>query len=139
MSYAEVVLAHFHRPCNQFVMNAADRVGVAGVPMNGPFMVLYLRLEDSSDRIAAASFQTHGCAPSIAAGSYLCSVLPGTRLDQADRWTEAAINEALGGLPEHKRHCSALAAEALARATAPPEGDPDPVAGAARGAEESAS
>ena len=54
---------------------------------------------------------------SIAAGSFLCTVLPGERLiEAAERWTEVAIHEALGGLPDHKRHCSALAATALLRA-----------------------
>jgi NifU-like protein involved in Fe-S cluster formation len=96
-------------------MERPDAIGVAGVPAQGPFLVLYLRLE--GDRIADASFQTHGCAPSIAAGSLLCTELPGQRLaDATARWTEVAIHEALGGLPQHKRHCSALAAEALVRA-----------------------
>ncbi len=117
MSYADVLLQHFHRPRNQCVLEGADAVGVAGVPGNGPFMVLYLRLDDAG-RVAEAAFQTHGCAPSIAAGSLLATVLPGEVPDDAlvGRWTEVAIHEALGGLPDHKRHCSALAAGALERA-----------------------
>jgi nitrogen fixation NifU-like protein len=96
-------------------MERPDRIGVAGVPAQGPFVVLYLRLEGTA--IVDASFQTHGCAPSIAAGSLLCTELPGLSLVEAtERWTEVAIHEALGGLPPHKRHCSALASEALLRA-----------------------
>ncbi|MCW8141832.1 MAG: iron-sulfur cluster assembly scaffold protein, partial [Planctomycetota bacterium] len=84
-------------------------------PSQGPFLVLYLRLK--GDRIAEAAFQTHGCAPSIAAGSLLCEALPGQRPDEAcARWTEPAIHDALGGLPPHKRHCSVLAAAALRQA-----------------------
>lgn len=115
MSYADVLLRHFHQPRNQRVMDSPDVVGVAGFPGQGPYLVLYLRIED--DRILEAAFQTHGCAPSIAAGSLLATELPGATLtDALVRWTEVAIHEALGGLPPHKRHCSALAAGALARA-----------------------
>lgn len=115
MTYADVVMRHFHSPRNNHVMGSPDLVGIAGEPGYGPFLVLYLRLEAA--RVVDASFQTHGCAPSIAAGSLLATELPGSTLAEATtRWTEAAINEALGGLPEHKRHCSALAAEALLRA-----------------------
>lgn len=93
-------------------MRDADLVGVAGVPGNGPFLVVYLRLD--GDRIREAAFQTHGCAPSIASGSVLVSELPGTLLSAAcDRWTAKAIEDALGGVPAHKRHCPALAAAAL--------------------------
>lgn len=115
MSYSEILMAHFWGPRNNHVMKEPDAVGVAGVPGNGPFLVLYLRVAD--DRIAEASFQTHGCAPSIAAGSLLCTELPGVPLaDAGRRWSEDAIEAALGGLPPHKRHCSILAAEALRRA-----------------------
>ncbi|MCO5164816.1 MAG: iron-sulfur cluster assembly scaffold protein [Planctomycetes bacterium] len=110
------MLEHFWRPKNNHVDPEADVMGVAGVPGNGPFMVLYLRLEGQIVR--QASFQTHGCAPSIAAGSLLATELPGVQvLEAPGRWPEEAINAALGDLPFHKRHCSALAAEALARAS----------------------
>lgn len=115
MSYAEVLLEHYWKPKNNHVMRDADAIGVAGVPGNGPFLVLYLRLDD--DTITEAAFQTHGCPPSIAAGSLLTTNLPGaTTAAAVGRWTEPAIDAALGGLPAHKRHCSALAAEALRRA-----------------------
>jgi nitrogen fixation protein NifU and related proteins len=111
VSYSEQVMCHFWRPHNNRVMANADAVGVAGVPGNGPYMVLYLRLD--GDVIAEAAFQTHGCAPSVAAGSLLTARVSGERLEDASRWTEAAIDEALGGLPPHKAHCAALAASAL--------------------------
>lgn len=115
MSYSEILMAHFWGPRNNHVMKEPDAVGVAGVPGNGPFLILYLRVD--SERIAEACFQTHGCAPSIAAGSLLCTELPGLPVaDAAKRWSEDAIEVALGGLPPHKRHCSILAAEALRRA-----------------------
>lgn len=112
--YSQVVMDHFYTPRNAFRMKDPDLVGQAGIPGQGPFVVLYLRL--SGQRIADASFQTFGCAPAIAAGSLLCERLPGTCLADATAWTEEALNEALGGLPSHKRLCSELAIEALSRA-----------------------
>lgn len=114
MPYSEIVLDHFHAPRNMRVMEKPEAVGVAGEPGRGNFMVIYLRVE--GERIAEASFQTHGCCPSIAAGSWLTERITGAPIDTLARWDEPAINEALCGLPAHKRHCSALAAHALANA-----------------------
>ena len=113
-NYADIVLDHFHAPRNCQVMVAPDAIGVAGEPGHGNFMVLYLRVVGG--RISEASFQTHGCCPSIAAGSLLTERLVGSTLEEARAWTEPRINEALGRLPMHKRHCSALAAAALVKA-----------------------
>jgi nitrogen fixation NifU-like protein len=112
VSYSDVVMTHFWSPYNHRVMSDADICVVSGVPGNGPFMVLYLKIW--GDRVSETTFQTHGCAPSIAAGSLLCRQLQGATRDEAAAWTERRINEALGGLPDHKRHCSALAAGAVA-------------------------
>ena len=56
MSYSEQVLCHFWRPHNNRVMADADAVGVAGLPGNGPFMVLYLRLDGD----VVTSFEMRG-------------------------------------------------------------------------------
>lgn len=111
MSYSDIVLEHFYHPRNCRVMEKPDAVGVAGEPARGNFMVVYLRT--SSDRIVEASFQTHGCCPSIAAGSLLTERLRGKSREDAAGFSEEVINDALGGLPGHKRYCSALAATAL--------------------------
>lgn len=116
MTYSETLMRHFWKPVNNHVMKAPDAVGVAGIPGNGPFMVLYLRLLGGV--VVEAAFQTHGCAPSIAAASWLCEKLPGTPIEEAPaaKFSEDGIDSALGGLPPHKRHCAILAAEAVRRA-----------------------
>lgn len=116
MRYADALLDHFYNPRNAFRMPDPDLVGKAGMPGRGPFLVLYLRLEE--DRISAASFQTYGCAPAIASGSLLAERLPGSTRAEAARWTAEEIAEALGGVPEEKRHCPLLAAQALEAALA---------------------
>ncbi len=105
---------HFYAPRNAYRMQAPDVIGQAGKAGKGPFVVLYLKL--SGDQIAEASFQTYGCCPAIAAASLLAEQLTGLTRLSAQAWDEPAINEALGGLPKHKRHCSALAATALRHA-----------------------
>ncbi len=91
-------------------------IGTAGDPRRGNFLVLYLRFE--GERVGAASFQCHGCAPAIAAGSLLAKRLEGSTLTEAAGWDAARIEAELGGLPRSKRHCAALAAEALRDALA---------------------
>jgi nitrogen fixation NifU-like protein len=109
--YSEIVRDHFFRPRNAYRMEDADAIGVAGQPGNGPFMVLYLKVE--VDRIAKASFQTYGCGPAIAAGSLLSERLSGLSLREARAWRAEKIQTELGGLPPEKRHCAELAANAL--------------------------
>lgn len=116
-SYSDLTLDHFYNPRNARRLEKPDAVGKAGDPeKGGPFMVLYLRFE--GERIAEASYQTYGCCAAIAAGSALTEKLTGESLLAAALWDEKAINEALGGLPMEKRHCSALAARALVDAFA---------------------
>lgn len=112
--YSEIVLDHFYRPRNAFRLADPDVVGRAGTPGRGNYMALYLALE--GERITQASFQTYGCCPAIAAGSMLVERIQGQTRAEASAWDEAAICAALGGLPRHKRHCSRLAADALADA-----------------------
>ena len=111
MEYSEIVLEHFHAPRNGYRMKEPSVTGIAGTPERGPFMLLYLRVE--GERIEDASYQTYGCGPAIAAGSLITERLQGSARDEAALWSEKEINEALGGLPPAKRHCSALAASAL--------------------------
>ena len=111
MSYSDIVMDHFYSPRNQRRMESPDVTGVCGDPRSGNFMVLYLRVKD--DRIVEATYQTHGCCPAIAAGSLLTVGLQGVSSEEARGWTEPAINDALGGLPLHRRYCSGLAAAAL--------------------------
>lgn len=115
MNYSATVRDHFHNPRNAYRMADPDRVGVAGVPGRGPFMLIFLRLE--GEQIAEASFQTYGCPPAIAAASLLAESLCGLSLEAAEAWAdEARIRAGLGGLPAHKHHCARLAAAAVTSA-----------------------
>ena len=115
MTYSNIVLDHFYAPRNAYRMVEPDAVGKAGDPeRGGPFMLIYLKFQDG--KISRASFQTYGCGPAIAAGSLLTERIYGITRTDAELWTEPKLNDALGGLPAEKRHCSALAILALKQA-----------------------
>ncbi len=116
MTYSETVIFHFDKRYGLRTMGHPDGVGLAGRPGFGNYAVVYLRIADGV--IGEASFQTHGCCPSIAAGSLLISAIEGSTVDAAAEWTEERLESALGGLPPHKRHCSALMIAALKNALA---------------------
>lgn len=114
MTYSDIVMEHFYNPRNARRMENPDAIGKAGEPGRGPFMLLYLRFD--REKIVDASFQSYGCGPAIAAGSILTEKIAGLARSQASLWDSAAIDAALGYLPNEKKHCAALAASALADA-----------------------
>ena len=111
MTYSAVVMDHFASPRNVGELSDADVVGKAGEPGRGNYMVLYFKLD--GDRIAECAFMTYGCPPAIAAGSLVTELVRGKQVAEAMELTPAQVEEALGGLPLGRKHCAALAIEAL--------------------------
>jgi NifU-like protein involved in Fe-S cluster formation len=70
----------------------------------------YVKLE--AGRVVRATFRTFGCSACIAASSITTELLVG----RAGAPSAADVDLALGGLPEDKRYCAELAAEAARRA-----------------------
>lgn len=116
--YSEIVKEHFLSPKN-FLMGdetqfACDAVGVAGNPVCGDQMKMFLCVKD--DIITDLKWKTYGCASAIASTSALSELAKGRTLDAALEIGPAEIADYLGGLPAHKFHCSVLGHEALAAA-----------------------
>lgn len=111
MSYSETLMDHFTEPRNQGPMADADRIGTAGSPGRGPFLVVYLKL--AGDEVAAASFQTYGCGATIAAGSVLTELIEGQPIARCLALTADDIINALDGVPATKLHAPDLAVRAL--------------------------
>jgi len=109
--YSEKVMDHFMNPRNMGEMENPSAVGNVGNPACGDVMRLYLKIEN--DIITDAKFKTFGCGAAIASSSMLTELLKGKNLTEALQISNDAVVDALGGLPEVKRHCSVMAEEAL--------------------------
>jgi nitrogen fixation NifU-like protein len=97
-------------PRNMWRLSNAD----AHVRYTGPCgdtMEIWLRL--SGNRVAKATFDTDGCAASIACGSAVTRLVQGLTVEQAYRINQEAVLKFVGGLPEVFEHCALLAATTL--------------------------
>lgn len=112
--YTEKVLDHFENPRNVGEIEGADAVGECTSASCGDSMKLWLDIEDGI--IKDAKFRTFGCAAAIASSSMATEMIKGKTIEEALNITSEAIAGELGGLPEHKLHCSVLAMDALKNA-----------------------
>ena len=112
--YTDVVKVHFTNPRN--IMEDEDSYtddgkGSVGNIKCGDQMLMAIKVKDG--RIADCKWKTYGCASAIASTSMLSEIVTGMPLEEAYRVTPADITQKLGGLPQHKIHCSVLGDKAL--------------------------
>ena len=117
MKYSEKVMDHFTNPRNVGEIEDADGVGVVGNAKCGDIMKMYLKI-DENDVIVDCKFKTFGCGAAIATSSMATELVKGHTVEEALKLTNAAVVEALEGLPPVKVHCSVLAEEAIKTAIA---------------------
>lgn len=111
MLYSEKVMDHFQNPRNLGKMEDADGIGEVGNAKCGDIMKMYIKVEDNV--ITDVKFNTFGCGSAIATSSMATEMIKGKPVEEALRLSNAAVVEALDGLPAHKVHCSVLAEEAV--------------------------
>lgn len=122
--YSKKVLDHFYHPRNMGEMKNPDGVSTVGNPVCGDVMRMYIKVKrqrakgKSEEIIKEARFQTLGCGAAIATSSIATEMIKGKSLEEAEKLTNKAVMEALGGLPPAKIHCSVLAEEAVRKAIA---------------------
>ena len=112
--YSEKVMDHFMNPRNVGSIENADGIGEVGNAKCGDIMKIYLKIEN--DILVDVKFETFGCGSAIASSSMATEMIIGKSIHEAMALTNAAVCEALDGLPAHKVHCSVLAEEAIKNA-----------------------
>lgn len=117
-AYTDIVKDHFLNPRN-FLMGdeakwQADGEGLVGNPICGDQMLIKIRVKD--DKISDIGWKTYGCASAIASTSALSELAKSRTLADAENISAKEICDFLGGLPEHKFHCSVLGHQALHKA-----------------------
>jgi len=118
--YSKKVLEHVRHPQNMGEIKNPDGVATVGNKICGDIMRLYIKIEKKKNReyIKDVKFHTLGCGAALATSSMITTMVKGKPLSEAEKITNQAIADALGGLPVSKIHCSLLAAEALEKAIA---------------------
>ena len=114
MIYSDKVMDHFNHPRNVGIIEDADGVGTVGNPVCGDIMKMYLKIDHGV--ITDVRFKTFGCGSAIATSSMATEIIKGKTIEEALTMTNAAVAEALDGLPPHKMHCSVLAEEEAVKA-----------------------
>lgn len=112
--FTDEVIDHFSNPRNSGKMENPDGEGKSGDPSCGDSLTIYIKVKDNV--ITDVSFLVFGCVAAIATSSMTTELVKGKTLDEAKKLTNSDIAEALGGLPEHKMHCSILGATAVKNA-----------------------
>lgn len=119
--YSKKVIEYFDNPQNSGKIEDADGIGIAGNPICGDVIKIYLKIEDN--RIKDIKYKTFGCGAAIACseamvclvkGRGIEDILPeGNTRDENIRKLKNEIIIHLGGLPLIKIHCSMLSTDGL--------------------------
>ena len=102
---------HFLNPRNSGFVEGANGIGKWGDPGCGDFVVVSIRVEKNV--IEDIKFMSNGCSGAIASTSAMTELVKGKSIEEALSITGVMIEEAIGGLPDDKRHCSFLGERAL--------------------------
>jgi len=117
--YSDKVKEHFINPKNFLVDEEDyqyDGKGIVGNVQCGDQMAFFIQVDKQKQIITDCKWKTYGCASAIASTSMLSEMVKGMAIDDAYHISPQDIVKELGGLPEHKIHCSVLGDKALGAA-----------------------
>ncbi|MBF0484313.1 MAG: iron-sulfur cluster assembly scaffold protein [Candidatus Omnitrophica bacterium] len=114
--YTDIVKDHFMNPRNVLKQGeefVADGEGMVGNMKCGDQMMFKIKVDKIKNTLVDCRWKTYGCASAIASTSVLSEMVKGMTLDKAYLVSPKDVNKNLGGLPDHKIHCSVLGDKAL--------------------------
>jgi nitrogen fixation protein NifU and related proteins len=112
--FSPIAADHIASPRNAGEMAEATHYGLCGIPGEGPYVQIWLKIEGG--RILKATQQTNGCPAQIASASFTAQIISGRTIQQALKLEPGDLLLALGGLPEGKEHCPEMVVKALRNA-----------------------
>ncbi len=115
-AYSEKLKEHFINPRNILEDEDSyqdDGKGIVGNMKCGDQMLIVIKVDKEKGIITDCKWKTYGCASAIASTSILSEMVIGMTLEDAYNLSPKDIAKELGGLPEHKVHCSVLGDKAL--------------------------
>ena len=115
-AYSETLKEHFMNPKNILQgenTDDFDGVGMEGNLQCGDQMMVVIKVDKEREVITDCQWKTYGCASAIASTSVLSEMVKGRTLDAAFHISPKEVAQELGGLPDHKIHCSVLGDKAL--------------------------
>ncbi len=116
--YTQEVIDHCTNPRNvgELSLEETSAYACIGDPACGDEMKLWICV--MGGRIARIAFKSYGCPGAISTSSMLTVLAEGKTLDEAEAISDDDVVNALGGIPENKKHCSLLGVQALKAALA---------------------
>jgi nitrogen fixation NifU-like protein len=107
----------FRNPKNLGKIEDATVIATAGNPACGDMITFYLIINEQTQVIEKAQFESYGCAANIATSSIVTEMIKDLTLETIwNSLTWEKVTEEIGGLPSVKSHCGVLAVGALKRA-----------------------
>jgi nitrogen fixation NifU-like protein len=109
--YSQTIAEHIANPRN--VGELENPSGRGDVTNEACMDRILLTIKVEADTITEAKVKADGCPPTIAAASVLTELIIGHSIAKAYTLTRKDVEEALEHLPAMKKHCAALAIDAL--------------------------
>lgn len=111
MRYSPTLVDHFLHPRNAGLMRGPDAVGEEEYEGCGDLARFFLRVHEG--RLSEVRFQTYGCGPTIAAASAASELVAGYTMEALAHLPASAVEDALQGLPDDRKHAADVVAGAL--------------------------